>query len=113
MRTVPDILHTLWCDPAQHDDCGITSHTDQWCRSSVWTYETCSSTPNDRDAISISIERYASRPGAVGPWQETPARIYMEVARENGVDLLPHELNIVMQRMLQAQAVANGTAVTW
>lgn len=108
MRIMPAVLHAPWCDPGQHADHG---DRDQWCSTSVWTYETVATTANDPDLISISVERYMVEED--GAWSERPARVLIECPDDGFAVLLPHELNIVMQRMLQAQAVANGDAVAW
>lgn len=110
MRIMPAVLHAPWCDPARHGDAG---DRDQHCRSTVWEYETLASAPLDRDAITISVERYAVRDQAdADTWTEQTPTIYIETAR-HGVDLLPHEAVLVAQRILAAHAIADGTAVSW
>lgn len=103
-------LCTPWCDPARHSDAG---QQDQRCRSRMWTYETMASTPLDRDTISISVERYASRRDGDTTWAEDPATVLVDVGRRGTVDLHPSEVLTVVQRLLSAHAIADGTAVSW
>lgn len=110
MHIIPEVLHTPWCDPACHHDAG---DMDQFCHSAVWSYEALASKPADRQAVSVSVERYAVRPDGAERWTEDPPRVCLEVTGDGFAVLLPDEVLVLVQRLLSACSVANGTAVAF
>jgi len=109
---IPTVVHEPWCSPDQHDQVG---GLDSRCRSTKHALLASTST-DELQAVSVSVERYSHRPGERGPWRLMLPTIELQVQQDADVayaDLTPDEADHLAAVLQAAAAAARGLAVSW